>query len=71
MRDRALGCPRRAPFPAGGVAMLIMHAMKSPFPGMDPYLEPHWRTLDYRQPLEPPLDDEDAVRAEASLNARK
>jgi hypothetical protein len=48
-----------------------MHAMKSPFPGMDPYLEPHWRTLDYRQPLEPPLDDEDAVRAEASLNARK
>lgn len=118
-----------------------MHAMKSPFPGMDPYLEPHWldvqrcpgnavslyrvtirtsgrprngylfpiqlmeplpeipvplrpadlpvklelqplldrvyqngrygRTLDYRQPLEPPLDGEDAVRAQTILNARK
>jgi hypothetical protein len=23
--------------------------MKSPFPGMDPYLEPHWRDVQHRR----------------------
>jgi hypothetical protein len=52
--------------------------MKSPFPGMAPYLEPHWRDvhhgryddLDYRADLTPPLDPAEAQWAEQWLASR-
>ena len=58
----------------------IIDGMSSPFPGMDPYLEPHWldvhlreRTLrcrlDYHREPGPPLDDADAAWADALLKA--